>query len=246
MGGLRPRRSDSDYRWNRDRSARQCAGGHASDRRSRNSRNRRRNAAQRPGENADRSSVARSCRCPRKNADRESSRKSQGRGRIAASSRTPVSARGSRAARRPARLTLLSAVSRQSSVLQDSNFNSEDIFDGDELLLIWPRMVGDWSARYLIVQPDNRQAQKEDGVIGAQHSFRIHIDVKEFAQRAHVAHNPVVRPAIDYAIETGEAKRRAGRDQAKRSVRVRDRAEVHVRAAVTGESNFHTSILLAG
>ena len=122
IGRLWPRRSDSDYRWNWNRSARQCAGGYASGCRSRDSRNWRGNAPKRFGENANGGFVARNRRQPRKNFDGEPSRKSQGCGGIAGSSRASVSARGSCAARRPARLTLLSAVSRQSSELQDNNF----------------------------------------------------------------------------------------------------------------------------
>src|SRR6267154_495994 len=107
---FRPLRFSPNYRGDRNRAPRQRPRSNPSHRRTCNSRNRRRNAPQRPGENANRSPIARPGHHPRQNPNRKPTRKPQRRNRVNRSSSPSITTRSPRPERRPPRLIWSAAV----------------------------------------------------------------------------------------------------------------------------------------
>src|SRR6267154_1537308 len=107
---FRPLRFSPNHRGDRNRAPRQCPRSNPSHRRTRNSQNRRRNAPQRLGENADRRPIARVGHHARQNPNRKPPRKPQRRSRVNRSGSPSPAARRPCPERRPPRLIWVAAV----------------------------------------------------------------------------------------------------------------------------------------
>src|SRR5580700_4222990 len=106
-------------------------------------------------------------------------------------------------------------------------------------------LLGRSGGQHLVVQADDCDAEKRDGVIDAEHCFAVDINVKEFVQRREISHAPMIWTAIHDPIKSRPAKSRSRRVQSERSIRMRDRTQINIRAAPTRKRHLHTGIFLA-
>jgi len=56
------------------------------------------------------------------------------------------------------------------------------------------------------MEADDGHAEERDGVVGAQDSFAIFVNVKDFVKRGEVAHVEVIGTRGDETIEAGLAE----------------------------------------
>jgi len=69
--------------------------------------------------------------------------------------------------------------------------------------------------RHFVVQPDDRQAEERDAMLGAQHTFIVHVDMKQFVKCLDVAYAPMLGPRSHQPVKSGPSPHRTGRVEAK-------------------------------